>query len=162
MNRRFLQVAIVVLGLIPVGAGLAGVLAGPGMVGGSTAMVSVDSHFSYLSGLLLGIGLAYWSLVPAIERRQSPFRLLTLLVFAGGVGRLVSLVRFGVPAPPMLGGLAMELVVTPLLCLWQARIARPALARPVRTRVADGPAARPRAPGGARAATPSHRPRPAP
>ena len=29
----------------------------------------------------------------------------------------------GVPSLTMLGGLAMELVVTPLLCLWQTRVA---------------------------------------
>ena len=45
------------------------------------------------------------------------------LVFAGGLARLLGLVLAGVPPAPMLGGLTMELVVTPLLCVWQGRVA---------------------------------------
>jgi hypothetical protein len=110
-------------GLVPVGAGLAGMLLGPAMVGDAAAPVSADSHFRYLSGLLLGIGLAFWRLVPGIAARGAAFRLLTALVVLGGAGRLIGLLAVGVPAPSMLFGLGMELVVTPLLCLWQARVA---------------------------------------
>ncbi len=113
-------------------AGLAGVGLGPRMPvdAQATAMLaafaqalSLDSHFRYLSGLLLGIGLAFWSLIPDIASRRPAFRLLTLVVVTGGLGRLAGLVLVGVPSAPMLFGLVMELVVTPLLCLWQARVA---------------------------------------
>jgi len=125
-SRRALQAAIAVFGLIPVGAGLAGVLLGPGMVGEGAGAVSLDSHFRYLSGLLLGIGLVYWSMIPSIERRGAAFRILTLVVFIGGLGRLGGVFAAGWPDLPMQGGLVMELVVTPLLCLWQARVAKAA------------------------------------
>ena len=121
--RLALQIAVAVFGLIPVGAGLAGVVLGTAMVDPGPAPVPLDSHYRYLSGLLLAIGLAFWSTIPAIERRTGRFRLLTFVVFIGGLGRLYGVVTQGLPGPPMLGGLAMELVVTPLLCLWQARIA---------------------------------------
>jgi hypothetical protein len=40
----------------------------------------------------------------------------------GGIGRLTGLALDGVPSAPMLFGLGMELVVTPALCVWQARV----------------------------------------
>jgi hypothetical protein len=117
-----LQVAIGVLGLVPVGAGLAGAVAGFAMLGEATS-VSADSHFRYLSGLLLAIGLLFWSTIPQIERRAPRVRILTAIVFVGGLARLGGVIAVGPPSAPMLFGLVMELVVTPLLCLWQSRIA---------------------------------------
>ena len=108
---------------VPVAAGLAGVVCGPDAVELPGFTASQDSHARYLSGLLLGIGLAFWSMVPGIERQSARFRLLAAIVVLGGIGRLVSLVLVGSPSVAMLGGLALELVVTPSLALWQARVA---------------------------------------
>ena len=83
-----------------------------------------DSHVRFLSALLLGIGIAFWRLVPNIEREGERFRLLTFLIVLGGFARLISLVIAGAPSKIMLGALVMELGVTPLLCLWQSKIAR--------------------------------------
>jgi hypothetical protein len=117
-----LQVAIGVFGLVPVAAGLAGAIAGFPMLG-EDASVSADSHFRYLSGLLLAIGLLFWSSIPRIERQTRLVRTLTAIVFVGGLARLGGVILVGEPSGPMLFGLAMELVVTPLVCLWQSRIA---------------------------------------
>lgn len=123
-ERRALQVAIALLSLVPVAAGLAGVLEGPAMVDGPVGTASQDSHIRYLSGLLLAIGVAWWSVIPAVERHGARVRLLTALVVCGGVARLLSLAVVGVPSWPMVGGLVMELLVTPAIALWQARVAR--------------------------------------
>jgi hypothetical protein len=85
---------------------------------------SLDSHFRYLSGLLLAIGLGFWSSIPDIERQGGRFRLLAGLVFIGGLGRALSLAAAGQPGGPMLAGLVMELLVTPLLAFWQFHVAR--------------------------------------
>lgn len=122
-EKRLLQTAIAIFALIPIGAGLAGAALGPQLAGGTVASISLDSHFRYLSGLLVGIGLAFCSTIPSIEAHAPRFRLLTLIVFIGGLARLWSLADAGVPSMPMLGGLTMELIVTPILCLWQARVA---------------------------------------
>lgn len=123
-ERRLLQVAVALGGIVPFGAGLAGVLLGAGMVpDGLAAGISLDSHVRYLSGLLFAIGLAFWATIPRIEAYTPRFRLLTFIVFVGGLARLFGLAR-GVPSGGMLFGLGMELVVTPLLCLWQGRVAR--------------------------------------
>ena len=130
-NRRALQIAVGIAGLVPVGAGLAGVLLGPAMaqqgVTGLADAISLDSHFRYLSGLLLGIGLVFWGLIPGIERRGAAFRMLTAIVFVGGLGRAFGINLHGAPGLPMLFGLCMELVVTPALCFWQWRVSKKAV-----------------------------------
>ena len=125
MSRRALQIVVAVLGLVPVLTGLAGMVLGPSMAGldPSATPIALDSHVRYLSGLLLAIGLGFWSTIPRIERQTARFRLLTGLVVIGGLGRLLGLVLAGRPPAPMLFGLGMELVVTPSLCWWQSRVA---------------------------------------
>jgi len=123
-ERRYLQKVVAVAGLVPVSAGLFGVLFGPTLTGDTGLSVSGDSHFRYLSGLLLGIGLLFWSCLPSIEEKAGRFQCLTLVVVAGGLGRLAGLGLTGIPSFAMLGALVMELAVTPILCLWQARVAR--------------------------------------
>ena len=122
LEKRALQICVAVGASLPVGAGLWSVLFGPSIIGDNVVSVSTDSHFRYLSGLLLAIGLGFWSTVPAIETKTARFRLLTALVVAGGLARGLSLLVVGVPSGGMLSALAMELGVTPLLCLWQARL----------------------------------------
>lgn len=119
-----MQTAVAIVGIVPVSAGLAGAILGPAMIGGD-AGVDLDSHFRYLSGLLLAIGLTFWALIPGIERRTVEFRLLTFLVFTGGLCRLGSLFAAGTPSPPMVAAFSTELVITPLLCLWQTAIRHP-------------------------------------
>jgi Domain of unknown function (DUF4345) len=121
---RLLQIAVAVAALVPITAGLAGIFGGPPVFGPEARGVSLDSHVRYLSGLLLGIGLAFWSFIPRITRVTREVRLLTGLVLLGGLARLLSLVVAGAPSAGMMFGLVMELVVTPALCVWQGRIAR--------------------------------------
>jgi hypothetical protein len=124
MSKKLLQIAVAIGGLVPVSAGLCGILMGPSMITNALAPLPLDSHFRYLSGLLLGIGLGFWSCIPNIERKTDRARLLTLIVVIGGVGRVTSLWAAGIPDTPMLLALVMELVVTPLLCYWQYTISK--------------------------------------
>jgi hypothetical protein len=122
-SKRGLQVAVALCSLVPISAGAAGVLLGPALVGvGGSA--ELDSHFRYLSGLLLGIGLGYATAVPEIERQRGRFLLLGGIVVVGGIARLWSLLAAGAPSSVMFGALVMELIVTPLLTLWQIRVSR--------------------------------------
>jgi hypothetical protein len=124
-GKRALQVAVAVCSLVPIAAGAGGMLLGPAFLGNSVAdFPDLDSHFRYLSGLLLGIGLAYAFGVPGIERRRERFLLLGGIVVLGGLGRLSSLLSRGAPSPIMISALVMELLVTPILTLWQMRVAR--------------------------------------
>lgn len=125
-ERRLLQAATAIGGLVPVTAGLAIVAAGPaGLIPDVMHTgTDVDSHMRYLSGLLFAIGLGFWSTVPNVESRGPRFRMLTAIVVVGGLGRLTSLILVGNPSVAMIAGLAMELVVTPLLALWRERVER--------------------------------------
>ena len=123
-ERRLLQAAVLLAGLVPVSAGAAGLFLGVAMFTGvDAANADLDSHVRYLSGLLLGIGLIFWSRIPEIERRPRLFRGLAGIVVLGGIGRLLGVFLAGPPSLPMFLALAMELLVTPLLSVWQARIA---------------------------------------
>jgi hypothetical protein len=125
MEKRALQVAVAIGSLVPIGAGSAGMLFGPRLMGSAILGAGdLDSHFRYLSGLLLAIGLGFLSTIPRIESHGGRFRLLTGLVVVGGIGRLLSLLAIGLPSATMLAALAMELVVTPGLAIWQHRVAR--------------------------------------
>jgi len=121
-ERKILQQTVAIVATIPVATGLYGVLFGQALTGDAVS-ISAESHFRFMSGLLLGIGLCFWSTLPSIEEKTDRFRFLTLLVVIGGLGRLVGLALTGLPSLFMVGGLILELVVTPVLCLWQTRIA---------------------------------------
>lgn len=125
MERRLLQAMVALACLVPLSIGGEGVWRGPGFLGHPpTIPADLDSHFRYLSGIFLAVGIAFASCVPAIERRGARFRLLGAFVVAGGLARLWSLASVGAPSHGHLLGLAMELGVVPLLLLWQARVAR--------------------------------------
>ena len=121
-ERKLLQQSVAIAATVPVAAGLYGVLFGQALTGDAVS-ISAESHFRFMSGLLLGIGICFWSTLPAIEAKTNRFRLLTLLIVIGGLGRLVGLGLTGLPSLFMIGGLIMELIVTPVLCLWQTRVA---------------------------------------
>jgi hypothetical protein len=121
MERRLLQLAVLLAACVPVGAGTAGAVRGAAALGAWPG-ASADSQDRYLSGLLLAIGLAFWVAIPSIERRALIFRTLTFVVFVGGLARLAGLFLAGDPGP-IRWALVMELIIAPHLCLWQARIA---------------------------------------
>ncbi|WNO54416.1 DUF4345 domain-containing protein [Stakelama saccharophila] len=122
-ERRALQLMVGVLTLIPLYVGLRSLFGGPAWIGGVTAVpVDLDSHFRYLSGLFVGLGIGFASCVPHIEWRGGRFRLLGGIVIAGGIGRLLSYFAVGEPSHGQMIGLAIELVVVPLLLLWQAAL----------------------------------------
>jgi hypothetical protein len=121
-RKRALQVAIAIAGLVPVTAGLAGAF-NPTLLELSGSPQAL-SHAAYLSGLLLGLGLAFWATIPQIEDRSGRFALLATIVMIGGLARLFTAVRLGIWTPSVIWPLAMELGVTPVLWLWQRRIAR--------------------------------------
>jgi len=125
LQRRMLQLAIAVLSLIPIGAGLAGAAFGIGVFDHASLLgTDADNLSRYLSGLLLGIGLAFLSTLLRIEAEGVRFRLLTMIVFIGGMARLAGLILAGLPTKSIMIGLAMELLVTPALALWREHVER--------------------------------------
>jgi hypothetical protein len=127
-ERRALQCAIALAACVPISAGLAGMLRGaaafePDAIITHAADAALDSHVRYLSGLLFGLGISFLAMIPRIEHRATPVRMLTFMVAIGGLARLAAALIIATPSLPMQLAIGMELLVTPLLCLWQARIA---------------------------------------
>jgi len=123
-ERRLLQCVCAIAALIPLTFGTMGVLRGAAWLAHAPVTTDLDSHFRYLSGIFLMLGIGFASCVPRIERRTGRFRLLGAMAIAGGLARALSLAVLGAPSAPHLVGLVMELGVVPLLLLWQARAAR--------------------------------------
>jgi hypothetical protein len=124
VERRLLQGAVALACLVPLGMGGASVARGVAVLKGAPTLPDLDSHFRYLSGIFLALGIAFASCVPRIERSGPRFRLLGAMVVAGGCARLLSWLIIGAPGAGHRVGLVMELGVVPLLMLWQARVAR--------------------------------------
>ena len=117
-NRRFLQIAVAVAGLVPVSAGTLGALR-PELLSLS-GPPHAFTHAAYLSGLLLGLG--FWSLIPTIERQRHAFTILTGLVVVGGLARAFTAARLGAFGLSVIFPLIMELGVTPALWAWQRQV----------------------------------------
>ena len=95
MERKLLQIAVAFAGLVGVGFGLAGVVFG-------TAFVdifddgAIDSSVRFFKGMLLAIGLIYWSCIPDIERRGERMSLVTFILVCGAASRLMAVIGHGV------------------------------------------------------------------
>lgn len=124
IERKLLQCVVTLACLVPILTGLDGVLRGVAMFRLADIPPDLDSHFRYLSGIFLMMGLAFASTIPNIERRGPRFRLLGAMVVLGGLARALSWAMVGEPGLSHRMGLGMELIVVPLLMLWQARVAR--------------------------------------
>jgi hypothetical protein len=123
-EKRLLQAVMAITLLLPATAAILGVTRGPGWLGHVPVVpTDLDSHFRYVSGLFLAMLCLWASCIPGVERKTARIRLLGLMVVTGGLARLASLVLVGVPSAGHLVGLGIELVETPLILLWQARIA---------------------------------------
>ena len=127
LERSAFRAVVAAGACVPVFGGLVGVLFGAcafdaDRCGGLDPFFR--SHTVYLSGLLLAMGLAFWRTLGAPETHGATYRLLTPIVFVGGLARLYGVLVGGPGSPAIWLALAMELLVTPAICLWQARIAR--------------------------------------
>lgn len=125
-ERRLFQGIVLLASIVPIAAGAAGVLVGPRMLHGlGNASADVESHFRYLSGLLLGIGGGFIACVADLDRRAGLYRALSLIVILGGLGRVLGAIEHGTPTTGAnRAAFIMELVVVPLLLLWLGKIER--------------------------------------
>ncbi len=122
-----LPLAIRLAALVPILAGLGGVLFGPGFLG-EPAGPATASHLRYLSGLLLALGLAVFWCAGDLHARGGLFGLLCGMVVLGGVARACGWLMDGPPPWPHVLALVMELAVTP--ALWWASCEATALPEP--------------------------------
>jgi uncharacterized protein DUF4345 len=126
MERKLLQIVLALAGLVVGGFGLAGVFFGATFTEFSGNVV-MDSYIRFLKGMLLAIGLIYWSSISQVERHSERISLVTFILVLGAVPRLMAVIGHGVPTIGIMVGLVGELIAAPLLWMWQRRVARAAL-----------------------------------
>ena len=125
MNKRNLQIATAILALVPIITGLVGLTGLSDPLYAALNLphdATLDSNLRFYSGVWLGVGLAAAWTVPRIERETTLFRALWLMIFLGGVGRLLSLAITGMPFAPFVGFTALEILGAPFFVWWQRRV----------------------------------------
>lgn len=124
--KRGLQIVLGVLSLIPLYFGLTGLFLGAAAhLNPDHVTATIDSFTRYQSGFYLSLFIFLLWVIPNIEKHTTVFRILTLAIFIGGIGRVISWVTIGAPPPQMIAGTLLELGA-PVLILWQAAIAKKA------------------------------------
>jgi hypothetical protein len=127
MNKRGLQIAMALLGVIPVVTGIITMfgLSDPLYASaGIPAVAVLDSNLRFFGGVWLGLGLSLYLLIPDIEKQTLLFRVLWGMIFLGGIGRLASMLFLAPPPPPFIGFTILEIVGAPFFVWWQARLAK--------------------------------------
>ena len=128
MERKLLQIAFAFAGLVLIAFGVTGGFFDANFLDLSGNVV-MDSYIRFLKGMLLAIGVIYWSSIPDIERHGERIALVTFILVLGAVPRLMAVIGHGVPTIGILVSLTGELIVAPLLWLWQRHVAGVALRR---------------------------------
>ena len=129
MRRRILQVILTMIGLILTITGFLGVIYGItddfyGISVNSNIQgnIILDSNLRFYAGLSIGLGLIIFWLIPSIEKQKTIFRLISLVILTGGIGRVISMMMIGNPSTPFIIFTLLELLF-PLLIFWQNKIA---------------------------------------
>lgn len=130
MSLRQLQITTTLLGAVPVLTGLISMMGLSDPLYATLNLprdATLDSNMRFLGGVWLGLGLSVWWLVPRIATETALFRAAWLMIFLGGVGRLVSLLAVGTPMLPFVGFTVLEIVGAPLFVWWQSKLRNDAL-----------------------------------
>jgi hypothetical protein len=126
MNRSLLQVVLALLSLLPLVVGTFGFIYGAALLAPAAGVTpKLDSQYRFVAAWDVGLALIVWWIIPQIERQTTLFRLICMVVFVGGCGRVISWLVVGSPGTVFLVVTGLELLI-PLLIPWQARISRTA------------------------------------
>ena len=83
----------------------------------------LDSNTRFFGGLWLVCGLALLTTLRTLDQPNPLFRWIMLGIVAGGVGRLISMAALAVPPAPFIAVTVLEIVVIPVVIVWQAKLA---------------------------------------
>ena len=128
MKKTMLQAVLAVIGLVAVITGFLGLKSGMAdpfyeisLNKYTSGNIILDSNLRYFSGLWLGLGIVIFWIIPSIEKNKSVFIMISLMIFLGAIGRIISALNLGQPSVLFLVFTIMELLF-PLLIIWQNKL----------------------------------------
>ncbi|MEJ6022220.1 DUF4345 domain-containing protein [Ramlibacter sp. PS4R-6] len=128
MSLRTLKSLTAVLGAVPVLTGLATMLGVHDPIYSSLRLPEnalLDSNLRFFGGVWLGLGVAVYWLIPRLETQVALFRAVWVMIFLGGIGRLLSMLLVGAPPLPFVLFTVLEVLGAPAFIAWHARLVRP-------------------------------------
>lgn len=123
MERRLLQISLGIIGLVAITFGLTGVLFGTSLSGVRLG-VTMEGYVRFIKGVLIAVGLIYWSAIPQIEKRSERISTVTFILMFGAAARLMAVIGHGFPTVGLVISLIGELVIVPLIWLWHRHLVR--------------------------------------
>ncbi|GAA2564794.1 hypothetical protein GCM10010435_41610 [Winogradskya consettensis] len=121
-SANTLRVLLALLGFVPVGTGLLGVIGGLTLdPSGDDSSLYFNSEYRFLNGVWICAGIALWWSIRLPVSRAATTRFLLVAMIVGGVARAVSVAAEGWPGPVFTTALGVELLAIPALTLWHAR-----------------------------------------
>jgi hypothetical protein len=123
LERRLLQIALGIIGVVAITFGLTGVLFGTSLSGVRLG-VTMEGYVRFIKGVLIAVGLIYWSAIPQIEKRSERISTVTFILMFGAAARLMAVIGHGFPTVGLVISLIGELVIVPLIWLWHRHLVR--------------------------------------
>lgn len=133
LQRRLLQIFLVLLALIVVVLGLLGMLGVDNPLYASVELprsALLDTNMRFYSGLWLGLGIAVLATVRTLEKHFAIYCVLWGMIFVGGIGRLLSLLTLGLPPFPIPGFMLLEILGAPIFLYWHYRVIQSSVTAP--------------------------------
>jgi hypothetical protein len=82
----------------------------------------LDSQNRFFGTLFMGYGAFLLLSLQDLQRYAAVFRIVAAFIALGGVARILSIALVGLPTPPVLALVAVEVALVPLLVWWHARL----------------------------------------
>jgi hypothetical protein len=121
--KRTLQLVLALLSLMPLTVGTLGFIYGAALFAPAAGVTpKLDSQYRFVAAWDVGLAFIVWWIIPQIERQTVLFRLICMVVFVGGCGRVVAWLVVGSPGTAFLAVTGLELLI-PLLIPWQSKVA---------------------------------------
>jgi Domain of unknown function (DUF4345) len=82
----------------------------------------LDSQDRFQGAVFMGYGALLYLCLTDLRSYAAVFRIVSASIALGGVARLLSIALHGLPPPPVLGLIGVEVVLVPLLLTWHSRV----------------------------------------
>ncbi len=84
----------------------------------------LDSQNRFYGTVFMGYGVLVFLCAADLRKYASILRTAAAFIFLGGVARMISVFLHGLPTPPVVALIAIELIGMPLLLWWHTRVLR--------------------------------------